>query len=172
MNNFSSDLEYANIDREEFWLPRYKKAFPTMIGTIPLPMDCAGQRMGIDRIIQLSSGQTLRIDEKIRRKCYPDILIEYVSNDKTKAPGWIEKDLAIDFIAYACEEDGGRTYMLPWLLLKRCWGNYKEEWIEKYGEVIAKNDGYNTISVPVNKGVLLEAMRVAMIIAPTQKATQ
>lgn len=163
MNDFSNDLDYANVDREDsFWLPRYRKAFPAMIATNILPTNCIGQYLGIDRIIQLSSGVTLRIDEKLRRSNYNDILLEYISNDNKNTKGWIEKDLQIDYIAYAFEN--GLTYMLPWLFLKKCWGANKENWLKNYKEVRAENKGYTTVSVAIPARVLLDSLRDAMIV--------
>ena len=42
------------------------------------------------------SGKKIAVEEKIRLKDYRDILLEVVSNTKTKAKGWICKDQKSD----------------------------------------------------------------------------
>lgn len=130
-------------------------------------MQCKGntdsQRQGIDRVIHLSNGKTLYVDEKKREKDYGDILLEYISVDRTGAPGWMEKDLSIDYLAYAvmpCH----RCYLFPWLMLRRAWLHYREQWIGKYETRVAKNSSYNTLSVAVPTAVLRSAVSQATLI--------
>jgi len=119
--------------------------------------------MGIDRIIMLANGQSISIDEKKRGKVYGDILLEYISVDTTGAPGWIEKDLVIDYLAYAFIPSK-RCYLFPWLLLRRAWRQFGEGWKEKYCKIIAQNNGYQTISVAVPIEILQAAVASACVI--------
>lgn len=148
---------------ESFWDAVYRKAFPGLLNH----MQCLGgsdnQRMGIDRVIQLSNGKTLYIEEKKRRESYPDILLEYVSVDTTGAPGWMEKDLIVDYLAYAFMPTK-RCYLYPFPVLRRAWIKYRDEWIGRYKIVKAYNEGYTTISVAVPIEVLKQAVAVASII--------
>jgi len=82
-----------------FWEPIYKQALPTFAGLSAIRRDGWAQRGGIDRLIILESGKTLRIGEKLREPDYPDILPEYYSDRTRKVPGWIAKDLACDYLA-------------------------------------------------------------------------
>ena len=141
-----------------------------MIRAFLLEPDCQGQRLGIDRIVQLGSGRTLKIDEKKRERDYGDILLEFVSVDRTNAPGWMEKDLQIDYLAYAFLPSQ-RCYLLPWNMLRRVWANWGRMWIS-YGAknlggfdiVAAANRGYQTWSVAVPTKVLTTAIKNAMVI--------
>ena len=83
INDFHEDLAYSEeASEEEFWDAIYRKAFPDMISHMPCPCKGPGQKLGIDRVIQLISSKTLYIDEKKRRDVWDDVLLEYLSNDK------------------------------------------------------------------------------------------
>ena len=118
---------------EEFWSAIYNKAFPNLVNMMACPGDYASQRMGIDRVLLLSNGKVLKIDEKKREKEYNDILLEYLSNDQTNAPGWIEKDLAIDYLAYAFIQSR-RCYLFPWAILRRAWMDNRQDWKQKVSD--------------------------------------
>lgn len=148
---------------EPFWNAVYSKAFYNLVNHMTCTGDTQSQRQGIDRILHLAGGQTLYIDEKKRDKDYPDILLEYISVDTTGAPGWIEKDLNIDYLAYAFMPSK-RCYLLPWLQLRRAWIKFGPKWKAKYPKVEAQNPGYKTISVAVPIEVLQTAISVAAII--------
>lgn len=89
----------------------------------------------------LASGKTVTIDEKVRAKSYPDIALERWSDVARQTSGWIQKDLACDFIAYAFVPD------------ERC-----------YRIVDAQNDRYTTQSVAVPIPDLLSAVSQALIV--------
>lgn len=125
--------------------------------------DTESQRQGIDRIVLLANGRVLKIDEKKRRQEYNDILLEYISVDKTGAPGWIEKDLTIDYLAYAFMQSQ-RVYLFDWCLLRRVWLKHKKEWIEQYNIPPAQNSGYCTLSVAVPITKLLKLISTASVI--------
>jgi hypothetical protein len=149
VNDFRKDLAFSeNASNESFWQDIYEVAFPSMVCAVACSGDTASQRLGIDRLVHLSSGRTLRIDEKVRRVVYEDILIEYLSNDVTGAPGWIEKELQIDYLAYAFLPTE-TVYLLPWDLLRRAWRRNKNNWLNKYKTIRAQNPGYVTLSVAV-----------------------
>lgn len=109
---------------------------------------CASQYNGVDRIIYLENGKTLTIDEKIRSKNYDDILLEFISNDKKNTPGWMEKDLAIDYLAYAFLPSK-TAYLFDWRMLKLAWASYKQAWKDNYKIAKAENEHYFTHSVCV-----------------------
>ena len=165
IHEFNPQLVYSeDASCEPFWDRIYHKAFPNLVNHMLCRGDVKSQRMGIDRVILLSNGQILYIDEKKRRKDRDDILLEYISADTTHAPGWIEKDLAIDYLAYAFMESQ-RVYLFPWLMLRRAWGNYKTAWINKYKPpIIAQSRGYQTISVAIPIMILKKAISTATTI--------
>jgi len=172
-NNFKKDLEYSVLGREEpFWQDAYKQAFPGMIFAQLAEDNCQGQQFGIDRVIQLSSGKTLYIDEKKRRRgdC-GDILLEYKSNGNgSRNNGWMNKQLLIDYIAYAFMPDK-RVYLLDWESLKRAWVRMGKTWFnlakskqEGFNIISAKNETYTTFSVAVPTKVLFEEMLKPIIV--------
>jgi hypothetical protein len=165
---FVDDLAYSLEARDElFWEVAYAKAFPTM-RALELVDDLEEQRRGIDRRVLLENDTTLLIDEKKRRGTWQDILLEYVSVDKPYKPGWIEKDNAIDFIAYAFM-DTRKVYFFSWQFLRRAWSQHKDKWIS-WGEdrrngfniVASKNKGYTTISLAIPIKSLYAAITNAM----------
>jgi len=164
VNNFNEDLKFSEqAGHEDFWQVIYKKAFPDIVFAQICTGKCAGQYLGIDRVIQLKSGKTLYIDEKKRRTEYNDIALEFISNDQTNTRGWIEKDLLIDYLAYAFISSK-RCYLFPWHLLIRAWNHYKADWHKKYRLIEAQNPGYKTLSRAIPINILLSSVRNASII--------
>ena len=162
--DFQTDLKFSEEASDEpFWDAVYKKAFPNLVNHMACGGDNNSQRRGVDRVIHLANGKTLYIDEKKRREDWNDILLEYISVDATNAPGWMEKDLAIDYLAYAFMPSK-TVYLFPWAMLRRAWQYYKEEWLEKYQLIPAQNNGYTTWNVAVPIPVLRGAVAAATII--------
>lgn len=147
-NDFKEDLKFSH-DAEELkiWSGIYSKAFPSC-KTKNNREDGQLQRVGIDRTIVLASGKAIYVDEKIRRKDYGDILLEYISNDKHQTPGWVCKPLFCDYIAYAVLPTK-MCYLLPVPQLQKAWSENGESWKATYFISKAENEGYNTISVCV-----------------------
>lgn len=165
--DFRSDLDYSlAASTETFWEAVYRKAFINMLACEQVS-DLDQQKRGIDRIIYLANGHTLTIDEKKREREYQDILLEYTSNHERNTPGWIEKDLAIDYLAYGFMQSR-RCYLFPWPMLRRAWLRFGSEWRKKYRPVVAATwvggNSYHTISVPVPIAVLQRAITTATVI--------
>ena len=164
IHDFSTKLkESIQASDEPFWDAIYKKSFPNMVNHMLADADTQSQRMGIDRVILLANGKTIFVDEKKRTKIYDDILLEYISVSTTNAPGWIEKDLAIDYLAYAFMPNK-TVYMFPWNLLRRAWLHYKPEWMVKYPIISALNKTYTTYSVAIPINTVRDAVNLAMVI--------
>lgn len=89
---------YADAD---WWLQIYRRAFPRLASAVSVRDDGWAQRGGIDRILTLECGRTFTVDEKVRMENWPDVLLEQWSDEARRVPGWIQKPLACDFIAYA-----------------------------------------------------------------------
>ncbi len=160
--DFKEQLDYSyQADHEPFWEAVYHEAFPTMTDmTLMTDMDL--QRIGIDRMI-MCPDELIFVDEKKRKETWGDILLEYISVDTTGAPGWVEKDLSIDYIAYAFMSTK-TVYLLPWGLLKRAWIENKEDWLRRFKIVHAKNNDYTTYSVAVPISVLIDKVNGISII--------
>jgi len=170
VHSFARSLADARAHADlPFWEHIYKQAFPTFAGMYAIRRDGWAQRGGIDRLIILESGKTLWIEEKLREHDYPDILLEYYSDRERKVPGWIAKDLACDYIAYAFLPSA-RCYVLPFQQLRLCWQKYRREWVRQDGPPIeAQNEGYVSVSVAVPIGVLLAALSNMLVVSWTGK---
>lgn len=170
-HDFHDQLAYSEqASCEPFWDAVYRKAFPNMINHMMCPGDTKSQRMGIDRVLFLANGMTIAIDEKKRKKDYGDIALEFISVDTKGSPGWMEKDLAIDYLAYAIMPTK-HCYLFPWQTLRRVWAERGEKWKTwgmegKNGFSISKapNRGYFTHSVCVPKASLFAAINHASLV--------
>ena len=146
-----------------WWLDLYRQAFPTLQSAVCVRSDGWAQRGGIDRVLTLACGRTFTVDEKVRTSEWPDILLEQWSDEERRKPGWIQKPLACDFIAYAFAPSR-RCFLLPTALLQRAWRLNGRKWIVEYGQRRARNSGYVSTSVPVPIPELNEAMITAMLL--------
>lgn len=147
---------------EPFWEQVYRKAFPTMHHW-EYCKDLYWQLKGVDRTIYLNNGHQYHIDEKIREKVWPDILLEHTSNNVKKSPGWMEKDLNLDFFAYAFLPIK-TVYLFSWPLLRTAWIAHRDEWKSIYKMIASDNGWYYTYSVAIPIPVLLQAVSEATII--------
>lgn len=164
MHDFDRDLRWSQEQADHpMWEAVYRKAFPTMQSMNSVNEDGWAQRGGIDRLIVLSSGRTITVDEKVRRKAYRDVALEYehAHQGGRKTPGWIEKEAACDFLAYAWEPLG-IAYLFPWLQLQRAWSEHSPDWFHCYRKVAARNRTYTTYSLAVPLPVLVPAVADAM----------
>lgn len=147
-----------------WWLDVYRNAFPTLVGCHDMRADGWAQRGGMDRLLVLSSGKTLSVDEKVRERDWPDVLLEYWSDEEERAPGWIAKDLACDFIAYAFVPSQ-TCLLLPFHQLRLAWQRHRKEWVAAHKQVRADNGRYTTVSVAVPKDELMRRVGEAMSIS-------
>lgn len=148
----------------DWWIPIYRQLFPTLMSAVAIDQDGWAQRAGIDRLLTLACGRTFTVDEKIRTEDWPDVLLERWSDEKRKAPGWVQKPLACDFIAYA-HAPAATCVLLPVPALQRAWRQHGRQWIGLYGQRRARNVGYTSVSVPVPRGVLMQAIVEAMFVS-------
>jgi hypothetical protein len=171
VHNFSDSLEKSKAQEDAAWWPVvYKKAFPGYVAAVSVRNDGWAQRGGIDRVITLKSGKTVTVDEKVRYESYNDILLERWSNKEKKTPGWIQKDLACDFIAYAVVPDECCD-LLPFLQLRAAWNKYGREWVKdaergsnEISLIHAQNEGYVTESIGVPVSTLMDALNDVQVV--------
>ena len=157
INDFNNDNDFAGSDPvNEMFEKAYKMLLGERIKSIELAEQgaCESQFAGIDRILHLHD---ITFDEKVRRGVWSDILLEYISNDTTMTPGWIEKDLKCNSIAYGFLQTG-TVYILKFEKLKSIWNDNKEQWKKEFREIKAKNNDYYTISCAVPIEILLKKM--------------
>jgi len=150
-----------------WWLDVYRKAFPTLVAAVSVRRDGWAQRGGIDRMLTLQCGRTIAIDEKVREKDYGDILLERWSDHARREPGWIQKPLACEFIAYAVIPTQ-RCWLLPTLSLQRAWRLFGREWDKKYPTCRSANEyqgrKWTTVSIAIPTSILFGAITDAMLV--------
>jgi hypothetical protein len=161
-HDFNESLKRSHSYAEApWWGEVYRRAFPSMAAHVSVRADGWAQRGGIDRVITLSTGRTVTVDEKVREKDWPDVLLERWSDEARKIPGWVQKPLACEFIAYAFVPSRV-CYLFPTLTLQEAWRRMGREWIKRFQEVRADNGRYVTVSVAVPTETLLFALSDAM----------
>lgn len=169
VHRFSESLALSNAYADaEWWIPIYRQAFPKLMTAVSIREDGWAQRGGIDRVLTLQCGRTYTVDEKVRTENWPDILLEQWSDEERRIPGWIQKPLACDFIAYAYAPTE-TCYLLPVAPLQRAWRQRGREWIVAYGTRRARNPGYVSVGVPVPRDVLMQAIVDAMRVATNER---
>ena len=164
MHRFDDSLAMSEAYGDaDWWLPIYRRAFPRLASAVSVRQDGWAQRGGIDRLLSLSCGRTYTVDEKVRSQDWPDVLLEQWSDEARRVPGWIQKPLACDLIAYAYAPSG-TCYLLPVPALQRAWRSRGREWIKQFGVRRAHNPGYVSTNVPVPRDVLMVAIANAMVV--------
>lgn len=169
---FQADLAFSEGPQaQSFWKWAYREAFKRRFRATNTYGNNAAQRAGVERVMVFEdSGEVLKVEEKLRRDFYPDILLEYQANDQRQKPGWIETELKIDYLAYGYL-DTPLAYFLPWPLLRSAWQANKQQWME-WGEeerwgfrkIVASNrPGYSTWSLAIPTEQLLSAMEEAAL---------
>jgi hypothetical protein len=175
VHDFKSSLAWSKAQEDApWWDDVYQAAFPDLCAAVSVRNDGWAQRGGIDRVLTLASGKTLYVDEKVREKDWPDVLLEVWSDygarksDPERARGWLVKPLATDFIAYAFVPSQ-KCLLLPFQTLRATWRQNGQCWADKAKErrdgfrwVDADNGRYTTRSIAVPTVVLMSAMADAM----------
>lgn len=174
---FEESLAFSHEQSgDPFWERIYRAAFPGFQGMVSVLDNGTAQQSGVDRTITTSSGRVIRVDEKVRKGNWNDFCLEYWSvyhgtkDDPRNRAGWMRKDLACDYIAYAflprqC------AYLLPWPDLRRAWNANYRTWIENYPEIKAENVNYVTLSVGVPIDVVLDAIKNSSVIHVSEETT-
>jgi len=158
MNNFKDQLKYSYEDPGVFE-EAYKRYFPGYVGS-KFVENKDEQYRGIDKILFMRDGRQISVDEKKRGIDYGDILLEIFSNDKSKRLGW-SLTAESEYICYYVVPI--KTFYFMRVLEIRKWIVDNGEDIKKVLKggnvkniikVVAKNPGYNTISIAVKTQVL------------------
>lgn len=162
IHDFAESLARSHAQADApWWLDVYRTAFPNLASAVCVRSDGWAQRAGIDRVLTLASGRTITIDEKVRDKDWPDILLEVWSDKDRRVRGWMQKELAIDYLAYAFVPTC-KCYLFPFQTLRRAWRQNGSEWWIKYEHIEARNRNYVTESVAVPIEILMAALGDAM----------
>lgn len=169
VNGFAESIEKADNPIAQLFLDAvYQKAFynfdwckRTKSG------NTISQKSGSDVVIWTTANRFYTADEKIRdRSDFSDIALEYISNNRKNTPGWMDKDLGIDYLVYAFVPVR-RAYLFPWQQLKAAWSKNKTNWLRLAHE---KQDGFMVVSSPnPTYNTLSCAVPTELLIAEVQK---
>lgn len=164
VNNFNECLARSHAASDlPFWKDVYLEAFPQMVDMHDMRQNGYWQPAGVDRRLILSPMGEVFVDEKVRGRnrisgiVYEDIALEFVSNTKTGAAGWVCKPLMANYIAYAIVPLG-KCFLLPVIPLQEAWRRNGGEWRQKYKQRSARNNGYETLFCPVPESALMPAI--------------
>ena len=157
VHSFQNDLQGSETDELQKWWERRYKRFPGIVSLVRNQADNEAQRRGVDTLVFTANDRVFRIDEKCDTYPPKNYFLEYVSVDRFGAPGWIEKPLSCDFIAYGFINHN-RCDFLPWPLLQLAWQQNGELWKRTYRPSSVQNSSYQTKGVPVPRGVVWNAM--------------
>ena len=162
--DFATDLATSQSEEHaQFWNRAFYAGFPGLACWIENRGDNVAQRRGVDAVLHFDNDTVLRVDMKADTHEPRNYFLEYVSADTTRAPGWICKSLACDYIAYGFLNHG-RCDFLPWRPLSLAWQRYGRKWREQYGEKVVRNRTYNAhgvaVPVPVVRAAMLQVMQV------------
>jgi hypothetical protein len=133
INYFKDDLAWSDAASDApFWAEVYQRMFP---GSRVLRNEAnnPAQRFGIDTVVMLPAGRSINVQEKNRRKDYPDILIEFehVGHKGNRWPGWIDDERnQADWLAYAFIPSR-RCYFFPFPSLQSAWRELRKTWFTK-----------------------------------------
>jgi hypothetical protein len=171
-HTFSDNLAQSNKDDQApWWADIYDTYFMDYAGHKFHPEDSPNQRVGKEAEVW-SGDETIWVEQKVRKKDYPDILLEIYLDFENRTTGWARKRLQCDYIAYAVEP-AGRCHMLPYLEFRLALEGNLEAWANTYnkypkgppeyrGLFPAKNQGlygpFTTLNLPVPTQVLYDAM--------------
>lgn len=155
VHNFQESLE-RSYELSETLDDLYKRCFPHCV-RIEAVTDIELQKKGVDKVIVLSNGKRVYLDEKVRDADFDDFLLEEYSVLEKRKVGWLGRDKLTDYIVYVIKPKG-KAYFLPFLLLQKAWNRYYRRWSKKYRVQPADNGDYHTSNLAIPKGVLFAAL--------------
>ena len=142
------------------WMLKYYQSFGYKIDEV------IGKENRKGDLILKYKGRKIRIEEKARKKYYPDFLFEIVQDVNTKNWGWIY-DVAADYIVYIFwkENEPEKIYKLNWQLCKK----YILENLEHYKLKISKKGFGITIFCTVTWDELITQKIAELIYPPPER---
>lgn len=158
--NFDEDLKKSQDDQDLlFWEEIYKQFFP-LFARMEKCTDRSKQNNGVDRYIYEKGDideYKIPIEEKLHYSKYPNFIMERWSNVEKKIPGWVQKNLDCEYVAYAFILER-RCFLIRFDALRATWKGYGREWIREFGTRRAPNIDYETEFVPVPQNVFLDVV--------------
>lgn len=170
-HNFKEDLDESTLDTNDpLWIVVYKQKFGDNIKISKPVDDIEFQKKGVDKVIKHGNDTFSVIDEKVRYHDYGDFLVEVTSCIHSNTPGWINKDLLTDYIAYHVKPSK-KVIFVPFKPLQQMWKEYGDTFTSTYGTREARNPTYTTLNVPIpldrlSKFVSIETILYGVVKSP------
>ena len=183
IHDFDESLAFSRSQRgKEWWEKTYRLAFHNFQVMGGPEEDGWCEKSAVDRKVMLTSGKVIQIQEKVRKKSYPDFCLEYETAGR---PGWIQHDSDADYLAYA-QLPTGKCWLFPFPILRAVWRKKGQLWLgrarldarttasyrnREYTLIETTSQRYGqrwkTRNVAVPRDELLEAVKNAMFVQST-----
>lgn len=181
INYYGKDISYADsaevFQKTNDFIHKKLDSIDLVKKILPVT-DKKLQFEGVDKVLVLESGAIRRLEEKIRRKTYNDILVEIVADNRYasynsqtnefkqemhRGVGWGMKKYETDFLLYYFEDtDSG--YLLSWKKVRQVLALNLQNWYQLaeknkngFGLKIAYNKDYHSINLAIPTQVFLNA---------------
>lgn len=127
--------------------------------------DVSEQKKGIDKLVYLSNGRVVKLEEKLRDSNYEDVLIEAWStffdwNDKRNRDGWIRKtNQEAELLLYVFPN--GDWLIVPFALLQTTWKRHSAAWHsdERIGKKVARDGTKKSMNAAIPFDILIGALK-------------
>ena len=134
VTNFQHDHDRSR-QHEPFWKNHYFAKFPDMAAFHNAKCKIV-QTNGIDRIVRLTNANMVRVEEKINEKPQGEnishgqwlLSLETISNDKSGAPGWMNKRLFCDWFVTGYVKENV-SFWVKYSLLREVWKKHRVAWM-------------------------------------------
>ena len=126
-----------------------EQVWPGQVERFEQVFDIGQQRRGVDRLVCLKDGQTLRVEEKYHLSEWLNLPLELVSNDKTGTPGWaVDPRKETDILVYFAVRRGWAV-VIPYPRLREVALEWRDRLLTARALKSARNrGGYNTLFWP------------------------
>lgn len=156
-NQFQRDLEESNsIQNTEWWNTVHKTAFRNVVQVRPV-LDKLTQSRGVDRVILTQAHEDapihkITIEEKLDQTSYHNMALETKSTargDDEGTPGWINKPLISNLLAYGFAQRG-EVHYFDTIEFMNLWKSNEVEWKRYYGERRVYSSHARVVPVPID----------------------
>jgi hypothetical protein len=176
VHRFGERLKHSqDLSDEPSWIAFYRRIWPDLVSCVRIDANSRWQKIGIDRLVLLSNGNEITVDEKKRDKDWGDLLIEewsvyYGPNDPKNKIGWsLDPEKQCDFVAYAVPPSK-KCYLLPYELTRQTclfnlerWKTLKSKNGKPNYPLDAQNETYRTRNCAVDWEEFTRCFKIQML---------
>lgn len=173
--SFTEDLEFSQGGRMQTDMDILKQSIRKCVSVKKTSIE--EDKKGVDYIVTLEDGATIRVDAKRRRKGAskswtrrdePELAIEtwsVITTDGQRKKGWtFNTGKECDLILYVFDpEDTDKYYLIPFPLLRQASINNLVTWDYRYRQRTQRSIGWKSKCMMVPASVVLEAVKAEMV---------